>query len=56
MTLRTLRKKLREVLKRNQEDTSDKEREHDDADELLLEYIGDKTVSEIWAQLDIWYA
>jgi hypothetical protein len=58
MTIRTLRKKLKEIRDRqNRTHTySDVETDHAEAEELLLQFIGDKTVRKIWEEIDMWYA
>lgn len=34
----------------------DPERAHSEADDLLLEYIGDEEITEIWNQVEKWYS
>lgn len=58
MTIRQLRKALREIEKRQGRGMrgSDIESDHGEADDLLLAYIQDKTVDRIWSNLKLWYA
>ena len=50
--LRELRKQLRVIAGR----PNDEERDHADADKLLLAYIGDKIVTREFEAIDKWYA
>jgi predicted transposase YdaD len=52
MTKKELIEKLREI----QKDTDDIEKNHKEADDLLLEYIGDMEVSVAFSDVDKWYA
>ncbi len=53
MTLKQLIEGLKEIRGRAEYDP---ERSHSDADDLLLEFIGDPEVKEIYDQIDKWYA
>jgi len=51
MTIEELRAKLREVY-----NTNDAEQAHIDMDNLLIEYIGDDEVKNIYRDAVLWYA
>jgi hypothetical protein len=52
ITKKELIEKLQEILTSG----GDQEIDHATADELLLQYIGDKKVSQIFNDIDKWYA
>ena len=45
---------LKELKKLNK--LSDKEHAHGRADELLIEYIGDKDIKKAFEKIELWYA
>ena len=55
--LELLKSKLRDIVRRqeNEDPDSDPEMDHVKADELLLEYINDSEVSELFNSIDKWY-
>lgn len=57
MTKKELVKGLREVMARSQDPKQrDPERDHGDADELLLRFIGDPVVDDLYTRIYKWYA
>lgn len=55
MTIDELIAKLKAIRNRSIAD-SDEETDHYEADQLLLEYIGDKKVSRAYNAIDKWYS
>lgn len=55
--LELLKSKLRDIVRRqeNEDPDSDPEIDHATADELLLEYINDSEVSELFESIHKWY-
>ena len=47
---------LIEKLRKIQEDTWDKEKNHGEADDLLLAYIGDEDITDAFNDIEKWYA
>lgn len=54
MTIEELRSKLQAI--RDRQDDSDQEEDHIDADNLLVNFIGDEKVSSIFDDIEKWYA
>ena len=48
--------KLKEIFDRAEAGESDAERDHGDADDALLEYIGDHRVKALYDGIEKWYA
>lgn len=55
MTKEDLKNALSEIVLR-QGKYPDAERDHCDADDLLLQFIGDEEISEIYDNISKWYA
>lgn len=53
MTIEELREGLLKILNRTGQD---EEVDHADADDLLLEYINDREVTDTYEAIDKWYA
>jgi hypothetical protein len=53
VTIKELRDRLREIAERP---LNDPEISHGEADDLLIEYIGDEEVSKLFNKIEKWYA
>lgn len=53
MTIEELRRKIRFIVEHSKGDV---EQDHVDADELLLEFIGDVEVASAYNDIEKWYA
>lgn len=56
MTKKVLIERLKAIAERQKMGHKDEERDHGDADMLLLSYINDKGVQEAYDSIEMWYA
>jgi len=56
MTIEELRERTRELVELQKNGDSDKEIDHGNFDDWVMEYINDEELNKLREQLDFWYA
>ncbi len=56
MTRKKLIEELEKIVKEQEQGKTDKESDHAEADELLLKYIGNSKVTDLFKSIEKWYA